>query len=268
MLGAGIGLRDPHFREIERLRPAIGWLEVHSENFFGNDPRRKKLLETLRSDYPLSLHGVGLSLGTAGPLDQRHLAELCELAARCDPWMVSEHCSWGGVAGRHSNNLLPLPRTHEGLDVVCTNIRQVQDALGRRIALENVATYLEFEDADCSEPQFLNEIVQRTGCGLLLDISNLHVNSVNHGFDAFEYLGALRGDAVVEFHLAGHEDRGHTLIDAHGSPVAEAGWTLFGEALRRIGPRPVLIEWDVDLPRLDVLLGEMHRADRMLGARP
>lgn len=263
---AGIGLRDPHFREIAALRPAIGWLEAHSENFFGADPRRQGLLERLRADYPLSLHGVGLSLGSTEPPDRRHLAEVQKLVARYEPWMVSEHCCWGAAGGLHSNNLLPLPRTREALDVLCAHVGQVQDTLGCPLALENVSTYLEFQQAEFTEPEFLGELVRRSGCRLLFDINNLYVNSVNHGFDPLAYLADVPADAVVEYHLAGYEDCGHTLIDTHGSRVSEPVWALYAEALRRIGPRPTLIEWDTSIPELAVLLDEMDRAQRTMRA--
>lgn len=265
---AGIGLRDPHFRQIDEQRPLIAWLEVHSENFFGDDPRRHALLQRLRTDYPLSLHGVGLSLGSVEPPDTRHLAELRRLVARYEPWMVSEHCCWGAAGGVHSNNLLPLPRTREALDVLCAHVGQVQEALGRPIALENVSSYFEFEHVEFSEPDFLAELARRSGCHLLLDVNNLYVNAVNHGFDPLDYLRAIPAKSVVEYHLAGHDDRGHTLIDTHGSPVSAAVWDLYLEALRIIGPRPTLIERDTAIPPLDTLIVEMQHADRLMRASP
>ncbi|TXH04650.1 MAG: DUF692 domain-containing protein [Nevskiaceae bacterium] len=263
---AGIGLRDRHFRHIDEQRPAIGWLEVHSENFFGDDPRRHGLLARLHADYPMSLHGVGLSLGSTEMLDPRHLAELRRLVERYQPWVVSEHCCWGAAGGLHSNNLLPLPRTRDALDVLCAHVGQTQDALGRTIALENVSTYLEFEHAEFTEPEFLNELARRSGCHLLLDINNLYINSVNHGFDPLDYLAGIRADVIVEYHLAGYENRGHTLIDTHGAPVSEPVWALYAETLQRIGLRPTLIEWDTDVPELSVLLAEMKRAEQTIKA--
>ncbi|TXH04470.1 MAG: DUF692 domain-containing protein [Nevskiaceae bacterium] len=261
---AGIGLRDPHLAQIDAERPAIGWIEVHSENFFGDDPRRHRVLNRLRAEYPLSLHGVGLSLGSTRALDQHHLRQLCKLIERYDPWVVSEHCSWGAASDRHSNNLLPMPRTKQALNVLCANIEQVQETLGRVIALENVSTYLDFEPSEFTEAEFLSEIVKRCGCQLLLDLNNIYVNSVNHEFDARAYLAGIPGDAVIEYHLAGHEDRGHTLIDTHGSPVSPAVWSLYSEALQRFGPRPTLIEWDTDIPDLGVLIEERQKAEAML----
>lgn len=261
---AGIGLRDPHFREIDEHRPAMGWLEIHSENFFGDDPRRHGLLERLRADYPLSLHGVGLSLGSTERLDPEHLAALTKLVKRYQPWIVSEHCCWGGANELHSNNLLPLPRTREALNVLSAHVSQVQDVLGRPIALENISAYLEFEHAEFTEPEFLSELVRRSGCNLLLDVNNLYINSANHNFDPLSYLAGIPADAVVEYHLAGHEDQGHTLIDTHGTPVSEHVWALYAEVLKQAGARPTLIEWDVNIPDLTVLLAEMRQADQAM----
>lgn len=263
---AGIGLRDQHFRHIDEQRPAIGWLEVHSENFFGDDPRRHGLLTRLRTDYPLSLHGVGLSLGSTETPDPQHLAQIRRLAERYQPWMVSEHCCWSAANGLHSNNLLPLPQTREALEVLCAHVNQVQDALRRPIALENVSTYFEFEYADFTESEFLSEVARRSGCYLLLDVNNLYVNSVNHGFDPLTYLAGIPANAVVEYHLAGYGDREHTLIDTHGTPVSEPVWTLYAEVLQRFGARPTLVEWDTNVPELGTLLAEMSQADEALAA--
>lgn len=260
---AGIGLRDPYFREIDETRPGIGWLEVHTENFFGHDWQRHARLERLRAAYPLSFHGVGLSLGSVDPPDSRHLAEVRRLVEHYQPWIVSEHCCWGGIGGIHSNNLLPLPRTREALDVLCDNIVRVQDALRRTIAIENISTYLEFEHGEMSEPAFLSELARRSGCTLLLDLDNLYINSFNHGFSASSHLDAIPAEAVAEYHLAGHENHGHTLIDTHSRPVPEAVWALYTQALRRIGPRPTLIERDNDIPALPHLLAEMRHADSL-----
>jgi uncharacterized protein (UPF0276 family) len=215
-------------------------------------------------DYPLSLHGVGLSLGSTERLDPEHLAALIKLVNRYQPWIVSEHCCWGGASGVHSNNLLPLPRTREALNVLCAHVSQVQDTLGRPIALENVSTYLEFEHAEFTEPEFLSELVRRSGCHLLLDVNNLYINAFNHNFDPLAYLASIPADAVVEYHLAGHEDLGHTLIDTHGVSVSEPVWALYAEVLRKVGVRPTLIEWDVNIPDLTVLLAEMRQADQAM----
>lgn len=203
---------------------------------------------------------MGLSLGSIDPPDSRHLAEVRRPVEHYQPWVVSEHCCWGGINGIHSNNLLPLPRTREALDVLCGNIGQVQDALRRMIAVENISAYLEFEHGEMSEPAFLAELARRSGCTLLLDLDNLYINSFNHGFSASDYLDAMPAEAIVEYHLAGHEDHGHTLIDTHSRPVPEVVWALYAQALRCIGPRPTLIERDNDIPALPFLLAEMDRA--------
>ena len=258
---AGIGLRDPHAVEIDDTRPAIGWLEVHSENYFGHDRHRNSQLHRLRADYPLSLHGVGLSLGSVDPPDPVHIAALASLVDRYQPWLVSEHACWGSIGGLHSNNLLPLPRTREAVDVLSRHVEQVQDSLGRRIALENVSTYLEFAGAEYSEAGFLVEVAKRSGCGLLVDLNNLYVNQINHGADAIRAIADIPADQVVAYHLAGGEDRGHTLIDTHSRPVPAAVWALYEHALTVIGWRPALIERDADIPPLSELLAEMRRAD-------
>lgn len=258
---AGIGLRDPHAAEIDGTRPAIGWLEVHSENYFGHDRHRHAQLQRLRADYPLSLHGVGLSLGSVDPPDVVHIEALAALVDRYEPWLVSEHACWGSIGGLHSNNLLPLPRTREAVDVLSRHVEQVQDRLGRRIALENVSTYLEFAGAEYSEAGFFAEVAKRSGCGLLLDLNNLYVNQVNHGADATQAIAEIPAALVVAYHLAGGEDRGHTLIDTHSRPVPAAVWALYEQALEVIGWRPALIERDADIPPLSDLLSEMRQAD-------
>jgi uncharacterized protein (UPF0276 family) len=260
----GIGLRDSHFAQIDAERPSIGWLEVHTENFFGNDLRRHRRLERLRSVFPLSLHGVGLSLGSAQALDREHLLQVVELVRRYEPQLVSEHACWGAIDGLHSNQLLPLPRSREALAVLAQHVHEVQEALKRPIALEPIAAYFEFAGAEFSEPAFLCELVQRTGCQLLIDISNLHINACNHAFDAQLWLDAIPASAVVEYHLAGYEQRGKLIIDTHNRPVDTAVWPLYEYALRKLGPHPTLIEWDADLPALEILLAEMDRAEQLL----
>jgi hypothetical protein len=262
--GAGIGLRAPHHDEIARRKPALAFLEVHSENFFGDGGPALAALERARDDYPLSLHGVGLSLGSADPLDERHLARLEALVRRVEPMLVSEHLSWSSIDGIHANDLLPLPRTREAVEHVAARIGRVQDRLGRRILVENVTTYLELADSTMSEWEFVAEVARRSGCALLLDVNNIHVNAVNHGFDARDYLAAIEPAAVAEFHLAGHEATALGLLDTHAAPVAPEVWSLFREAVARIGPRPTLVEWDADIPPLDVLLAEAALARAIL----
>ncbi len=261
---AGIGLRAPHYREILDNRPAIGWLEVHSENFFGRGGQPLHYLERVRDLYPISLHGVGLSLGSADGLRHSHLAQLKALVERFEPALVSDHLCWGAIGKQHLNDLLPLPYTEEALQVVCANIGRAQDFLGRDILVENVSSYLQFSDSRIPEWEFVAEVARRTGCGLLLDVNNIYVSATNHGFDAMRYLDAIPAYAVREIHLAGFDSNGLCLIDTHGKRIAGPVWDLYGAALSRVGAVPTLIEWDTDLPPLSVLLDEAGKAQQIL----
>jgi uncharacterized protein (UPF0276 family) len=261
---AGIGLRAPHYGEILATRPDIGWFEAHSENYFGDGGQPLYFLERVRSLYPLSLHGVGLSLGSAGALDREHLRKLKALVARFEPALVSEHLSWGAFGARHFNDLLPLPYTEEALAIVSAHLRQAQDFLGRQILVENISAYLQFRHATMAEADFIAALVSETGCGILLDVNNLYVNAVNHGMEPLAYLERLPLQAVGEIHLAGFDLAAGMLIDTHGKRVAEPVWELYRHALARFGPAPTLIEWDTDLPALSVLLDEAGRAQAML----
>jgi uncharacterized protein len=261
---AGIGLRAPHYAEIARRKPRLAFLEVHSENFFGEGGPPLAWLERFRADYPLSLHGVGLSLGTADALDETHLAKLAALAHRFEPALVSEHLCWGAIGGRFANDLLPLPYSEAALARVIEQVGHAQDRLGRRILVENVSSYLEFEDSTIPEWEFLAETARASGCGILLDVNNIHVNAKNHGFDALRYLDAIPARAVEEIHLAGYEDAGGLLIDTHGARVFPEVWRLYEAAIARFGARPTLVEWDTDIPELDVLLDEASKANAIL----
>lgn len=263
---AGIGLRAPHFGGVLETWPDVGWFEVHSENFFAAGGEPLRVLEAVRSRYPVSLHGVGLSLGSSDELSLRHLHKLKILVDRIEPAAVSEHLCWCSVNGRYLNDLLPLPYTEEALALLCTRIDRVQDFLGRSILVENVSSYLRFAGAEMPEWIFLAEVARRTGCGLLLDVNNIYVSACNHGFDAREYLRAIPADRVGEIHLAGFEQVEDFLFDSHSRPVYPAVWDLYDEALTRFGPRPTLIEWDNDLPAFEVLVAEMNQADRRLAA--
>ena len=266
-VGVGIGLRTPHIAEILATRPAVAFLEVHPENYFGGGPAIAAL-ERLRCDYPLSLHGVGLSLGGSDPLDTRHLARLVKLIERLDPAFVSEHLAWSVVDGAYLNHLLPLPYDQESLDTLCSRVTQTQEALGRRILIENPSLYLRFKHSPVSEPEFLGELARRTGCGILLDVNNIHVSCRNFDQDPYAYLDAMSMDSVGEIHLAGHSmndvDGRTILIDDHGSRVPEPVWQLYARTLERGGPRPTLVEWDTNLPDLTVLLEEASTAQRCL----
>ena len=266
-VAAGIGLRAPHVGYVKAQRPPVAWFEVHSENYFAEGGPAIASLERIRADYPLSLHGVGLSLGSTDPLSRAHLAKLASLIARVEPALVSEHLSWSGVGGRHFNDLLPLPCTDEAVAHVCSRVAEVQDILGRVIAVENVSSYVGFADSDIAEWEFVAAVVARTGCKLLLDVNNVYVNAVNHGFDAETYLSAMPGDAVAEIHLAGFDARGPCLIDTHGARVAPEVWALYRSAIERFGARPTLIEWDVDIPEFSVLETEALAATTILESR-
>ncbi len=264
---AGIGLRAPHYARVLESRPALGFLEVHSENFFAAGGATLAWLERFRAAYPLSFHGVGLSLGSADALDERHLAKLDALVRRFEPALVSEHLCWGAAGGRHANDLLPLPYTEEALDIFVTHVDAVQERLGRRILVENVSSYLRFDHSTIPEWEFVSEAAKRSGCGVLLDVNNIWVSAMNHGFDPREFLAAIDPDALVgEVHLAGFERAGELLIDTHGARVTAEVWSLYEAALARIGPRPTLIEWDTDIPALDVLLDEARIARSYLAA--
>jgi hypothetical protein len=263
----GIGLRAPHYRDLLEHRPDVGWLEVHSENYFGAGGQPLHFLERAREHYPVSLHGVGLSLGSADALNRDHLRKLRALADRIEPAMVSEHLCWGAIGGRHLNDLVPLPCTEEALEVVASHIREAQDFLGRQILIENVSSYLQFAHSTIPEWEFLAEAARRGGCGILLDVNNIYVSSVNHGFDASLYLRSVPRELVREIHLAGFDRGEHCLIDTHGRRVAEPVWALYREALARFGAVPTLIEWDTDLPALEVLVGEARRARSLMEAR-
>ena len=269
-LGAGIGLRGAHVAEIMAARPRVGWLEVHAENYMGGGPAIREL-EHLRLHYPISLHGVGLSLGSAEGIDERHLGRLAALADRIEPRLVSEHLAWSVSGGAYLNHLLPLPYTEESLAVVVRNVAHAQERLGRMILVENPSSYLRFLDPAIPEAEFLAELAERTGCGILCDVNNIFVSAHNVGLDARQYLDTLSPASVGEIHLAGHAvndaDGRLVLIDDHGSRVAAPVWDLYREALERFGPVPSLIEWDTALPALSVLLGEADVAAGLSTAR-
>jgi uncharacterized protein len=265
--GAGIGLRAPHVAHVLAERPKVSWFEVHSENYFADGGPALAALDRIRALYPLSLHGVGLSLGTTDPLDVAHLTKLQRLVARVEPSCVSEHLSWSSVAGRHYNDLLPLPYTSEALDHVCARVSEVQDFLGREILVENVSSYFAFPESTLAEGAFVAAVAKRTGCRLLVDVNNIYVNAHNHGIDADDYLGAIPAAAVAEIHLAGFAASGAQLIDTHGAPVAAEVWSLYERALARFGPVATLIEWDTDIPAFAVLQREAATAKSYLDAR-
>lgn len=265
---AGIGLRSPHLAEFARDRPATGFLEIHAENYLANSPALGTV-ERLREDYEFSVHAVGLSLGSVDGLDETHLDRVAALIRRLQPALVSDHLAWSVAGGRYFNDLLPLPYTEEALQVVATNVDRLQERFGRQVLVENPSCYLGFAHSTMSEPEFLAELVRRTGCGLLLDANNIVVTAHNLRLDPAAWLDGLPASAIGQYHLAGHAvndaDGEPVLIDDHGSRVSEGVWALFDEIVRRCGPRPTLVEWDTDLPPLDLLLDEARRAAQALG---
>jgi len=265
---AGIGLRPTHYRDMLARRPPLAFLEIHSENYFGAGGPPHHYLEKLRTDYPLSLHGVGLSLGSTDPLDFAHLEKLKALAARYQPELVSDHLCWTSADGLHTHDLLPLPFTDEVVRHVSARIRQVQDVLERRLLVENATGYVEFAASDMSEWAFVRAVVEEADCDLLLDVNNIYVNAVNLDFDPLTYIEAMPADRIKEIHLAGfdYDEHADCLVDTHGKPVRTPVWDLYRDTIARIGPRPTLIEWDTDIPPLDTLLGEAARANAILEA--
>jgi uncharacterized protein len=266
----GIGLRAPHYRDVLESLPAVGWLEVHSENYFGAGGAPLHYLDRIRVHYPLSLHGVGMSLGSTDPLDRGHLAKLKALVERFEPGLVSDHLSWSSVGGRHFNDLLPLPYTEEALAHVGRRVLEAQEFLGRRILVENPSSYLQYAESSIPEAEFLAELARRTGCGLLLDVNNVYVSACNQRLDARRFIDSLPGRHVAEIHLAGFsrsaegDGDGDVLIDTHSRPVAAEVWALFTRAVERFGPRPALVEWDADLPPLALLVAEAGHAQALL----
>ncbi|HEX7640863.1 MAG TPA: DUF692 family protein [Burkholderiaceae bacterium] len=259
-MGVGVGLRAPHYRAFLEQRPPVGWLEVHSENYLERGGWDAHVLEQLRADYPISLHGVGLGIGSASGFSMEHAKRVRDLVLRIDPVLVSEHLCWGAAGSRNLNDLLPMPLTEESLNLVAERVDRIQNMLGRRLLLENVSTYLRFAQDAMSEAEFLARLAARTGCGILLDVNNLYVNQCNHGEDALAALQAIAPASVCEIHLAGHLVTPEAVIDHHGDRVAPEVWDLYRAALRRFGAVSTLIEWDTDLPELAVLLGEAERA--------
>jgi uncharacterized protein len=267
---AGIGLRFQHHQAVLDVAPDVAWMEVHTENYMGGGTPLR-YLDAIQRDYPISLHGVGLSLGSAQGLDPAHLERIRRVAERIEPALMSEHIAWSVADGMYLADLLPLPMTEEALGVVCQHVDQMQNHMKRRILVENPSTYLRFRHSSIPEWEFMTAVAQRTGCGILCDVNNIYVSAHNHGWDASAYLAALPRTAIGEIHLAGHSvrslpDGGTLRIDDHGSHVIAQVWALYREALALFGPVPTLIEWDTDVPPLDVLLGEAAQAGAFLAS--
>ena len=263
----GVGLRLAHLAEMVTTRPACAWLEVHPENFLAN-PHAAELLIDLSSDYPISLHTVGISVGSANGIDAFHLQRIRDLAERIDPVFISGHLAWSTYRNEYLNDLFPLPYNEETLEIVARHIHQVQDVLQRPYLIENPASYVGFRSSTFRETEFLAEIAVRTGCRLLCDVSNIVVSAHNMDYDPYTYIDQLPAGDISEIHLGGftpEEDEGtpgaELWIDTHAAPIAESSWALYAYALRRFGAKPTLIEWDNEIPPLDALLGEARRAD-------
>lgn len=269
---AGVGLKPEHYRDILDTRPDMGWFEVHPENYMGAGGPPHHYLGRVRAWYPLSLHGVGLSIGAAGRLSEEHLHRLAGLISRYDPGSFSEHLAWSTHDTTFLNDLLPLPYTRATLDHVADHVDETQDTVGRRMLIENPSTYVRFVGDEMSEIAFLEALSRRTGCGLLLDVNNVFVSARNHGFDAAAYIDAFPVHLVGEVHLAGHAtidggDDTTLLVDAHDRHVADEVWGLYARVIQRAGPVPTLIEWDNDIPSWRVLADEARRAEAVMMAR-
>ncbi len=256
---AGIGLRAPHYQEILHHLPQLGWVEVHSENFFAGGAALHTLLK-VREHYAVSLHGVGLGLASPAPLNKKYLLDLKNLCAAIQPTLISEHLCWNSIDGEFINDLLPFPYTRLSLQHVAARVEEVQQTLGRQILIENISSYIAFTRSEMSEAEFLAELSNQTKCGILLDVNNLYVNAHNLNVDADAFIKSLPADAVGEYHLAGYSVQENCLIDTHSAKVSDGVWELYQSALQQIGSRPTLIEWDTDLPTLAVLQEEAAHA--------
>ncbi|CZF82492.1 hypothetical protein GCE9029_03263 [Grimontia celer] len=259
----GLGLRTQHYNDFLNARQPVDWLEVISDNFMVNGGKPLAILDRIRADYPMTMHGVSMSIGSVNGLDEDYLKRLKALEQRIEPMWVSDHLCWGGVHGRKLHDLMPLPFTQEALDVVARNIHHAQDVLKRPLVVENVSSYVEFKDSEMTEWEFLSEICNATGCQLLLDINNIYVSAFNHGFSAFEFIDGVPKDHICQFHLAGHQNNGDHLIDTHDHPVCAGVWDLYEYALTRYGNVPTMIERDDNVPPLGELLDELDVARKI-----
>lgn len=264
----GIGLRTPHHAEFLEEKPSVAWVEVHSENFFAEGGKSLAYLEKVREHYPVSLHGVSLSLGSVDEINWRHMKRLRDLIQRIDPCLISEHLSWSSLNGQYFHDLLPLPFTEEVIQHLVSRIKQVQDYLGQEILIENISSYIRLPHSDISEAEFLTEIARLSGCGILLDINNIYVTTTNHHEDPEKFLDSIPGEFVREIHLAGCTtsiiQEKEVVIDTHDRPIHPAVWELFRKAIQQFGVKPTIIEWDTNLPALDTLILEAYRAETIM----
>lgn len=268
LLLTGIGLRAPHYSEVLEKRPGVAWLEIHAENYFSDGGRALHMLDQIRQHYPVSMHGVGLSLGSADELNWHHLKKLKELSKRIQPCLISDHLSWSSIDGQYFHDLLPIPYTEESLEHMISRIKQVQDYLQRQILIENISAYLAFNESTIPEWEFLKELAVQSGCGILLDVNNVYVSARNIGFEPEDYINAIPGKLVQEIHLGGFTtrtmDEHEILIDTHNRTIVPAVWDLYAHTIRQIGRKPTMIEWDSDLPSLDTLCLEAFRAEKIM----
>ncbi len=264
-LGCGVGLRPPHFRYIIENRPDVDWFEIVSENFMDTGGRPNYMLDQIREHYPIVMHGVSMSIGSADPLDKEYLKKLKALADRIKPPIIADHLCWTGVDGQNLHDLLPLPQTKEAVHYVAHRIKHVQDFLGQRILIENVSSYVGFRHSTMPEWEFISNIAQEADCGILLDINNVYVNAFNHKFDAYEYIGNIPIERVGQFHLAGHTNKGTFLFDTHDCPVIHPVWELYKAAIERFGLVSSLLEWDAELPDFQKLQQEVDQMRNLRG---
>ncbi|MCK5903368.1 MAG: DUF692 domain-containing protein [Cocleimonas sp.] len=267
----GIGLRRQHFSTIAETKPNIPWFEILSDNYLIEGTVQREFVQQIRPDYPITFHGVGLSIGSVDPLNKEYLKRLLTLKKELEPAWISDHLCWTSAYGYSTHDLIPLPYTQNVVDHIVDRIIQVQDFLGESIVIENVSSYLQFKSTEMTEWEFINQVIEKSGCSLLLDVNNIYVSAQNHGFDAEDYLLAMPKDRVKEIHLAGYEDKTTHLLDTHSRPVTEPVWALFAKAVEHVGDVPVLIEWDNDIPELSRLREEANIAkniqQKILGSR-
>ena len=261
--GCGIGLRSQHFATVEAQKPVVPWFEILSDNYLIEGTVQREFAQQIRPDYPMTFHGVGLSIGSVEPLNKEYLKRLLKLKKELEPAWVSDHLCWTSAHGYNTHDLIPLPYTKDVADHIADRILQVQDALGERLVIENVSSYMQFKDSDMSEWDFINLVIEKSDCNLLLDINNIYVSAINHNFNAEDYLLAMPADKVKEIHLAGYEDKDTHLLDTHSRPVTAPVWDLFAKAVRHVGEVPVLIEWDNDIPEFSRLMQEANTAKQI-----